>query len=254
MSAYPTWKCLTCHRTGTGDVPARCPTCNSESDDRHGPIALTIKVTDQCTLRLAVNVTAESREAILRRMARIRPSKPHRDRPVDYVKALELAEERGEVAPAERQIDPGATPDDKARCIVRIYYRSIGGEILACDSAPLSMSAANALERDMDDVTSWALGTERYRAGDVGPLRSGVRLVTLPSQVRDPVVVVDPGAPEVCEAPPPMPEAPPAPILPLCEAPHVPPAPRQIFNTYYHEAMVKRTARFQAMHRRSIAA
>jgi hypothetical protein len=189
-------------------------------------------------------------------MARIRPSKPHRDRPVDYVKALELAEERGEVALAERQIDPSATPDDKARCIVRIYYRSIGGEILACDSAPLSVSAANALERDMDtnalerdmdDVTSGALGTERYRAGDVGPLRSGVRLVTLPSQVREPVVVVDPGAPEVCEAPP-------APILTLCEAPHAPPAPRQIFNTYYHEAMAKRTARFQAMHRRPIAA
>lgn len=265
--SYPTWKCLTCHRTGTDiPVPARCPSCNSESDDRHGPIALTVQITEQCTLRLAVSVTPEDREALLRKARAIRPAKPHRDRPHDYAKALDLAEGRGEESMWARQPDLDAPADDKRRCIVRIYYRSMGGEILACDSAPLSVSAANTLERDMDDDTSWALGTERYRAGDVGPLRSGVRLVTLPSQVRDPVVVVDPGPSEVCEVSPPM--------LTLCApsdgsepddsrdavaaqshaASQVPTPPRRIFNTYHAEAMAKRAARFQTMHRRAIAA
>lgn len=246
--SYATWKCLTCHRTGTDiPVPARCPSCNSEGDDRHGPIALTVQITEQCTLRLAVSVTAETRDTLLRKARAIRPAKPHRDRPHDYSEALELAGERGEESIRARQPDLDAPADDKRRCIVRIYYRSMGGEILACDSAPLSVSAANTLEHDMDDVTSWALGTERYRAGDVGPLRSGVRLVTLPSQVRDPVVVVDPGTLEAIDAP----------TLTLCEPAAEPApvaAPRQIFNTYHAEAMAKRAARFQTMHRRAIAA
>ena len=243
MSNYPTWKCLTCHRTGTGDVPGRCPSCDSESDERHGPIGLTVKLTEQCTLRLAVSVTAETREALLRKARAIRSAKPRRDRPRDYARALELAQERGEEAIRARQPDLSAPDDDKRRCIVRIYYRSIGGEILACDSAPLSVCAANALERDMDDEASWALGTERFRAGDVGPLRSGARLVTLPSQVRDPVVVVD-GTAEVTEVPVPVP------TLTLCAPPTSEPPRPTVWNNYHREAMARRAARFQVMHRR----
>ena len=218
----------------------------------------TTRITEQCVIRWGAGVTAETRDALLRKMARIRPTRPHRDRAPNYDRALELAGERGEIALRARQPDLSAPADDKARHIVRIYYRSMGGEILACDSAPLGTAAANALERDMNDDTSWSLGTERYYVGFVGALRSGARLVILPSQVPDPVVVVDPGPPD-------------APILTLCapsdgyepeDSRETAAAeayaasliqPRRIFNTYHGEMMAKRTARFQTYHRRSIA-
>ena len=109
--------------------------------------------------------------------------------------------------------------------VVRVYYRSEGGEVLCFDTAPLTEGQAEELENEhreraypqaFDAATrkwtkrpgSWgisdALGTERRTwklldtgsaAGEAPPPRAGARLVVLPSQSRAcPVLCSEPEA------------------------------------------------------------
>jgi hypothetical protein len=220
----------------------------------------TTQVTEQCVIRWGAGVTAETREALLRKMAAIRPAKPHRDRAPNYARALGLAGGRGEGNLLSRVLAPDEPWDGS--WMLRIYYESMGGDILCFEAGAMSSQAAISMERS----ATMALGVDRYRAdqpGRIPPLWKGARRVTLPSQVRDPVVLVDPGPPE-CEAPLPLVEATPPPTVTPCApcatedtgepvAAVVPPNSR-VFNTYYAEMTAKRDARFQTYHRRSIAA
>jgi hypothetical protein len=90
--------------------------------------------------------------------------------------------------------------------IVRIYYRSEGGELLAFDCGPMSVNAAEELEREHLEIPKlhggkarWcpsdAVAVERFPAADIGADAQaqgrarkpshGARLVRLPSQQRE---------------------------------------------------------------------
>jgi hypothetical protein len=143
---------------------------------------------DQCEIRwyprsdsdpAALVAFQATREKILRKMRALGHTRRHRQAAPNYAKIREATEARG----LARIM---ATPSEGERVhIVRIYYRSMGGEVLACDSDPLTSSEAGALMREhIDDTrpTLASLGCERYRDGAPRGLREGVRLVTLPSQ------------------------------------------------------------------------
>jgi hypothetical protein len=73
--------------------------------------------------------------------------------------------------------------------IVRIYYRSQGGELLCCDSDPLTWQAADKLRSEMRAPCSDAEFVEVYSLGVYSPgvsptPQSGARFVRLPHQVR----------------------------------------------------------------------
>src|SRR5690348_17870562 len=118
------------------------------------------KVTDQCVIRWGAGVSSEARALLLAQIAKLGKAKRQRAlTPPDYSKARELAEGRG----LRTIMAPDSDPESPGRqWIVRIYYRSMGGETLVCETGPISSAAASALERD--SVTSDALGTDKYRA------------------------------------------------------------------------------------------
>lgn len=86
-----------------------------------------------------------------------------------------------------------AAPKGKTHT-VRIWYRSEGGEILACDSRPLSLAAARALEAQMRRPDSEAVGAQILVDGSVGH-RTRARVVVLPSQGPAPERLADDVAP-----------------------------------------------------------
>lgn len=198
----------------------------------------TSQVTPQCFIRWGASVPAETRQAILGKALAIRPAAPRR--PHSYERARKLAADAAEERLTAR--DPECTG---TQWFVRVYYRSIGDEILCFDAGPMTRGSAARLESQCNAPGSMSLGADGYTTdpNNGSHMYPGARLVTLPSQHTSPVQVVS--EPVV------------APVLTLCEpltaAPTVTSEPR-VYNTYWGEAMAKRTARFQRMHRRASAA
>jgi hypothetical protein len=143
------------------------------------------KISDHCVIRWGAGVSPEAREELLARAAKLGKAKRVRAYKPNYPKERELAEGRG-LRTIQADDLPEATPG--AVWIVRIYYRSMGGEILACETDPITGAAATRLETEYGGGScgpSDALGTDKYRAGDpkhITPLWKGARRVTLPSQ------------------------------------------------------------------------
>lgn len=141
-------------------------------------------------IALATRITPEDRADLARKLAALRPTRRKRSLPR---KSSRVAIERAGLA---RLTDRDPEPAISARWIVRIFYRSMGGEILACDSAPLTWSARDALASQMRACTSDALGCDVLLAdgshtgtwSDRDSARradlSNARAVTLPSQMR----------------------------------------------------------------------
>lgn len=108
-------------------------------------------------------------------------------------------------------------PRTTARVRVRIYYRSEGGDVLACDSDPLTPQAAQdlcfAMRREDSAALHAALvDVEGREHGAVPKSCDGARLVTLPSQGQAPTMrEVEEEPAELAAVPPPV--APPTPQL-----------------------------------------
>lgn len=125
----------------------------------------------------------DKRDEIAAKMAAI---KPRVRRPISHARARALAESRGERALAKPD-----SPVPSYGCIVRIYYRSMGGELLAFDAGPVTYSEASTLRALHDPEGNWgrcqlsdAVGADVYGVDQERDLRHGARLVTLPSQMR----------------------------------------------------------------------
>jgi len=96
------------------------------------------------------------------------------------------------------ETEPRAQPK-AGRFVVRIYYTSADGEILCCDSEPISLGQASALvTRTIGlgycDAPTWAIGAENipaHLASERTP-NHGARRVVLPSQGLAPVLVEQP--------------------------------------------------------------
>ena len=200
----------------------------------------TTNISDHCVIRWGAGVSTEARGALLARAAKLGKAKRGRPYKPNYPKERELAESRG-LRTILADDSPEATSG--AVWIVRIYYRSMGGELLACQTAPISGAAASRLESEYAGGPTDALGTDKYRADEPGripPLWKGARLVTLPSQNAQPVERHGESAQETipveiatpCQAPPREPTPTP------CAEP-----PRREPLTFYHQAMARRTAR-----------
>lgn len=118
--------------------------------------------------------------------------------PADMIAAFEakLAAVKS-VRQRARKVDPAAyaaagarallaQPGDagKRPCIVRLYYRSLGGEMIACDSEPMSPHAAGRMRdaaRDRNNVVP-DTDADIFPVGEARSLRRGARLVVYPSQ------------------------------------------------------------------------
>lgn len=125
----------------------------------------------------------DKRDEIAAKMAAI---KPRVRRPISHARARALAESRG-----ERALSKPDSPVPDYGCIVRIYYRSMGGELLAFDAGPVTYSEASTLRALHDPEGNWgrcqlsdAVGADVYGVDQERDLRHGARLVTLPSQMR----------------------------------------------------------------------
>lgn len=141
------------------------------------------QISDRCVIRWGDGVATEAREALLARAEKLGHARRARAYKPNYPKERELAEGRGLRAILADDL-PEATPG--AIWIVRIYYRSMGGETLAFQTAPITGAAASRLQQEHGPGPSDALGTDKFRADEPGripPLWRGARLVILPSQV-----------------------------------------------------------------------
>ncbi len=76
-------------------------------------------------------------------------------------------------------------------CIVRLYYRSMGDELLACDSEPMTSAEAkrmrDSLGRSHAPNVVPDTDADIFPVGAVRSLRRGARLVVFPSQIRSEV-------------------------------------------------------------------
>jgi hypothetical protein len=126
------------------------------------------------TIRWGAGVASDKRAEVLAKMQAIRPSKARRVK-ISHDNARAAAEERGERALAQ----PDATePSQRANTVVRVYYRSMGDELLAFDAGPMRRCDAYRLTSSIPEAVDWDVfqGTQERH------LRSGARLVVLPSQ------------------------------------------------------------------------
>ena len=89
---------------------------------------------------------------------------------------------------------PAPSPSKSATWIVRIWYRSQGGELLACDSRPLTRGQADDLAWQMRRNDSDAVDAEVWRVDSRHASDRG-RLVVLPSQGPAPERMADTAAP-----------------------------------------------------------
>lgn len=114
----------------------------------------------------AESLSPEGRADLAKRLAAVKPwrAPSPRSRP-------SMATVGEKVLAAPDAPDPGA----RKTTIVRIAYRSMGGELLAFETAPLSASQAASLESEYDGAISFHV--------DKRPaMPRGMRLVVLPSQ------------------------------------------------------------------------
>lgn len=128
--------------------------------------------------RYPVGDPATIEQDIRRKLAAVRT--PNKRAPKIDAKALEAAGERAltraPAAPLKRQV------------VVRIYYRSMGDEILACDTEPMSPQAAQQMRSDVCAHRSQSTETSAIDAtieSVDGPrhLDHNARLVVFPSQM-----------------------------------------------------------------------
>lgn len=101
---------------------------------------------------------------------------------------------------------PDYEPGPLSKWVVRIYYRSAGGEVLCCDSRPLSWQAADKLvnQHRCGGLVGWkseckgpiasdAIDAEKINLYEMGTEATmpkfGARRVVLPSQVPGPLGV-----------------------------------------------------------------
>lgn len=183
-----------------------------------------------CVVRWDAGVSPQARAKL---REKIRAVKPIRARRVPtHIKARELNEARGLKAIQGPEGGCGQP------WIVRIYYRSMGGEILAFEARGLSTVAAEALYAEHQDLSD-ALGAQKFREDrpDKAPdLWSGARLVVLPSQRLETATTV---ADDPAKAPT-LALAPNLPIETLPVSAEAPRVPRSLFQA----AMARRAARF----------
>lgn len=120
-------------------------------------------------------------------------------------------EARGEKALSQEDETLGEDALKSCKYLIRVFYRSMGGEVLAFDTLAGSAAARDAIERGLltSDVVAWRvysdLGTTRERCVTRGKeLRNSVlaaaRVVTLPSQSTEAVQVIDPEGDAECLA------------------------------------------------------
>lgn len=145
----------------------------------------------QMSLWWRPEVTDDQRAQILAKMHAI---KPHRRRPrrLDHGAARAAWERRG--AACLDAPDVHEVPEAKRRShrhVVRVYYRSMGDELLCFEAHDLTEHAASTLcssLRGTAETVSWRSDAPE----DKSPaLRHGARLVVLPSQRRNPVQVIE---------------------------------------------------------------
>lgn len=194
-----------------------------------------------CTIRWSPTSTPETRAGLLAKMRHI---PKHRARPaVNHDRARSLADRHG-AAILEGTTD---APPASARCMVRVYYRSMGGEILAFDAGPMTPNAADRMQRQCTE----ALDTDRFALGESKSLMRGARLVVLPSQRAEPVQVetadlafeITPTPALIVEPiaePAPTPIAEPTPVALPPVYPVLAPVAR---GSFYGAAMARRAAR-----------
>ncbi len=133
------------------------------------------------SVTFASGVTPEDKARVLASVAKIATER--RSAPRRRVKSREAA---GERALAATLPDAGDRP-----CIVRITYRSMGDEMLACDSEPMTPVAARRMAREINGRGRGRTRTavvessaEVFPVDGIKSLARGVRLVVFPSQIR----------------------------------------------------------------------
>lgn len=191
-----TWK--RCER-----APGSCLACGAAPDERIG----------QTEIRWSTACPEDTRAKLRTEIAEIKPQR-HASR-IGPRAARAAWERRGERALAAPDRAPNTGRRARDPWTVRVYYRSMGGEILCFDVQALTADESLALESECAQVTRWdgranvahpplrsdAIDADRWRSSSpVPPIRHGARLVTLPSQRTEPVEVIDAGeapAPEV---------------------------------------------------------
>ncbi len=82
---------------------------------------------------------------------------------------------------------PAAAPKKTARTIVRIYYTSAGGELLAVDAGPMTWQEADKLTSLLD--RGIAVKYERYGMHENRIPWQRARVVVMPSQAAPPVLI-----------------------------------------------------------------
>ena len=134
------------------------------------------------TIRWGAGVAQDVRDATLAKMQAIKPSRPRRTR-VNHELARKQAESRG-AAVLARTDAPEA--HERANLWIRVYYRSMGGEILAFEHGPLRSGEYNRCRDGLQNSDS--LGYDVWQGTESRPVRSGARVVVLPSQRAESVV------------------------------------------------------------------
>lgn len=138
----------------------------------------------QCTIRWSPAADSAARDGLLAKMQAIRPTTKRRTA-INYERNRARAREVAERILAEPD---NAAMAAKRPVVVRIYYRSQGGDLLAFDTAPMTPCASDRLidHCRQSDVIDWDI----FPSGGARGLRKDARLVVLPSQVADSVHVV----------------------------------------------------------------
>jgi hypothetical protein len=201
--------CERCER-----APGSCLACGGAPDERVG----------QTQIRWSAACPTETRTKLRAEIAEIKPQR--RASRIGPRAARATWERRGERALAAPDV-PELTDTNRAyhRHVVRVYYRSMGDEILCFESRGLTeaeshtLHGAHARRRDVFGKKIGAPGSDaldaelHWQDDDAGipPVGYGARLVTLPSQRAEPVEVIDAGEAPAPEAP--APEA----IFPVTE-------------------------------------
>lgn len=145
-----------------------------------GPAIETTQVTSQCLIRWGTGVSQEARNALMRRISAIKPTRPPKEYPPNYDRIRRLAEEHA----TELLTAPSPEPPDPAgKWMVRIYYRNMADETVYIVAGPMTRAAAVHMEREYSDSSSMACGADRYRAdapGQIPPAWCRSRRAELP--------------------------------------------------------------------------
>lgn len=145
-----------------------------------GPAIETTQVTPQCLIRWGAGVSQEARDAFMRRMSAIKPTRPPKEYRPNYERIRRLADEHATdllTAPSPEPLDPAG------KWMVRIYYRNMADETVYIVAGPMTRAAAVHMEREYSDPSSMACGADRYRAdapGQIPPAWSRSRRAELP--------------------------------------------------------------------------